>query len=60
MKRKAVVLTSGGIDSTTAMAVAREEGYELYSLTFNYGQRHAVELVAARRVAEPSAQKNTW
>lgn len=51
MKRKAVVLTSGGIDSTTTMAVAREEGYELYCLTFSYGQRHAVELDAARRVA---------
>jgi len=57
MKRKAVVLTSGGIDSTTAMAVAREEGYELYSLTFNYGQRHAVELVAARRGAEAFGAK---
>jgi len=51
MTRKAVVLTSGGIDSTTTMAVAREEGYELYCLTFSYGQRHAVELDAARRVA---------
>lgn len=57
MKRKAVVLTSGGIDSTTAMAVAREEGYELYSLTFGYGQRHAVELDAARRVAEAFGAK---
>ncbi|MBP8985327.1 MAG: 7-cyano-7-deazaguanine synthase QueC [Syntrophobacterales bacterium] len=57
MKRKAVVLTSGGVDSTTAMAVAREEGYELYSLTFGYGQRHAVELDAARRVAEAFGAK---
>ena len=50
--KKAVILSSGGIDSTTAMAVARAEGYELYSLTFNYGQRHTCELDAARRVAD--------
>jgi len=52
VKRKAVILSSGGIDSTTAMAVARDEGFELYSLSFDYGQRHAVELEAAGRVAE--------
>jgi len=50
--KKAVVLSSGGIDSTTAMAMARAEGYEIYSLSFNYGQRHAVELAAAERVAK--------
>lgn len=50
-KRKAVILSSGGIDSTTAMAMAKHEGYELYSLSFDYGQRHAVELDAARRTA---------
>ena len=50
--RKAVVLSSGGIDSTTALAIARAEGYEIYSLTFNYGQRHVAELDAARRVAD--------
>lgn len=49
--KKAIVLSSGGIDSTTAMAVARSEGYALYSLTCNYGQRHACELEAAGRVA---------
>lgn len=49
--RKAVILASGGIDSTTAMAIAKREGFELYSLTFDYGQRHAVELEAARRAA---------
>ena len=48
--KKAVVLSSGGIDSTTAMAMARAEGYEIYSLTFDYGQRHAWELKAAERV----------
>lgn len=51
-KKKAVVLSSGGIDSTTAMAIAKADGYEIYSLSFNYGQRHAVELKAAERVAE--------
>lgn len=48
---KAVILASGGIDSTTAMAVARSEGFELYSLSFDYGQRHAVELDAARKIS---------
>jgi 7-cyano-7-deazaguanine synthase len=50
-KRKAVILLSGGIDSTTAMAVAKREGYERYCLSFDYGQRHAVELEAAGRTA---------
>lgn len=49
--KKAVVLLSGGIDSTTAMAVARAEGFELHALSLRYGQRHAVELEAATRVA---------
>ena len=48
---KAVVLLSGGLDSTTAAAVARREGWELYALTIKYGQVHAAELEAARRVA---------
>jgi 7-cyano-7-deazaguanine synthase len=47
----AVVLSSGGIDSSTVMAIAREEEYDIYSLSFSYGQRHAFELEAARRVA---------
>ncbi|MDQ5986046.1 MAG: 7-cyano-7-deazaguanine synthase [Syntrophus sp. SKADARSKE-3] len=50
--KKAIVLSSGGIDSTTVMAMAKAEGYELYSLSFHYGQRHAFELDAARRVAD--------
>jgi 7-cyano-7-deazaguanine synthase len=49
--RTAVVLSSGGIDSTTAMAIARSEGYEVYSLSFRYGQRHEVELEASKKVA---------
>ena len=51
-KKRAVVLSSGGIDSTTVMAIARLEGYAIHSLSFRYGQRHAVELEAARRVAK--------
>jgi len=50
--RKAVVLSSGGIDSTTTLAIAQAERYDVYSLTFDYGQRHAAELEAARRVAD--------
>ncbi len=57
MRKKAVVLSSGGLDSTTAMAIAKAEGYEVYSLSFNYGQRHALELEAAKRVAEALAAK---
>ena len=48
---KAVVLLSGGLDSFTAAAVARQEGFALYALTVSYGQRHGQELEAARRVA---------
>ncbi len=48
---RAVVLLSGGLDSYTAAAVARRDGYELYALSINYGQRHVRELEAARAVA---------
>ena len=49
--RRAVVLLSGGLDSATACAVARAEGFECCALSFDYGQRHRVELESARRVA---------
>ena len=49
---KAVVLVSGGLDSATALAIAQAEGFATYALTFRYGQRHAIEVAAARRVAE--------
>jgi len=49
--KKAVALSSGGLDSTTVMAIAQSQNFEIYSLSFNYGQRHAVELEAARKVA---------
>jgi len=48
---KAVVLLSGGIDSTTTLALAQRDGFEVYALTFRYGQRHQVEIEAARRIA---------
>ena len=57
-KKKAVVLSSGGIDSTTAMAIAKQEGFEIYSLSFHYGQRHSVELEAARKVAKVLGAEN--
>ncbi|MBX6395433.1 MAG: 7-cyano-7-deazaguanine synthase QueC, partial [Alicyclobacillaceae bacterium] len=49
--RRAVVVLSGGLDSTTCMAVAARDGYDLYPITFSYGQKHAVELESARQVA---------
>ena len=50
--KKAVVLLSGGLDSATALAMARAQGYDCYALSMDYGQRHSTELVAARRVSE--------
>ena len=51
-KKKAVVLLSGGLDSTTMLAIALAEGYAVHAMSFRYGQRHSVELESARRVAE--------
>jgi len=57
MSDKAIVLSSGGIDSTTAMAIARSKGQEIYSLSFRYGQRHSVELEASKKVANSIGAK---
>lgn len=51
-KPKAVVLLSGGLDSATAAAIAKSEGYELYALSFDYGQRHSKELECAHKIGE--------
>ena len=51
MSKKAVVLYSGGLDSTTCMAIARHDGFEAYALSFSYGQRHSVELEKAQEYA---------
>ena len=52
MQKKAVVLLSGGLDSTTVLAIAKSQGFRPYALSFRYGQRHVAELSAAARVAE--------
>jgi 7-cyano-7-deazaguanine synthase len=52
VRKKAVVLLSGGLDSTTALAIARSAGYELYAMSFRYGQRHSMELESANRIAK--------
>jgi len=51
-KKKAVVLLSGGLDSATALAIAKAEGFECYALSFRYGQRHAMELDCAKQIAD--------
>lgn len=55
--KKAVVLLSGGLDSATVLAMAINDGFECYALSFDYGQRHRCELQAARRVAESMGVK---
>ena len=52
MVKKAVVLLSGGLDSTTTLAIARDEGYDTYAMSFRYGQRHTVELQCAENIAK--------
>jgi len=49
--RRAVVLLSGGLDSATTLAICRQEGFDAYALSFDYGQRHHIEVLAAKRIA---------
>ena len=49
--KKAVILLSGGLDSTTCLALATSEGYECFALSFDYGQKHSAELIAAKKIA---------
>jgi 7-cyano-7-deazaguanine synthase in queuosine biosynthesis len=49
--KRAVALASGGLDSSTVLALARKQGFDVYALSFDYGQRHRCELAAARRIA---------
>ena len=51
-KPKAVVLLSGGLDSSTVLAMAQDQGFDVYAISFKYGQRHEIELEAARRIAQ--------
>jgi len=51
-ERRAVVLVSGGLDSATVLAIARDDGFQPYALSFDYGQKHRFELEAARRICE--------
>ncbi len=56
--KKAVVLTSGGLDSSTVLALAQRQGFEIYALSFDYGQRHHYELQAARNIAQSLGIRN--
>ena len=52
MQKKAIILLSGGLDSITVLALAKQQGYSCYALSFDYGQRHNAELVAAAKIAQ--------
>ena len=58
MKKTAVILLSGGLDSTTCVAIAKDQGFELYGLTINYGQKHIFELESAKLIASYFDIKN--
>ena len=57
MAKKAVVLLSGGVDSTTILAIAQSQGYDVYTISFRYGQRHALELKSAKQISEKMSAK---
>jgi 7-cyano-7-deazaguanine synthase len=52
MQKQALILLSGGLDSVTTLALAQQQGFSCYALSFNYGQRHTAELIAAQRIAQ--------
>ncbi len=52
MSKKAVILLSGGLDSTTCLAIAKADGYQCYTLSFDYGQKHKFELTAAQKISK--------
>ncbi|NBI28426.1 7-cyano-7-deazaguanine synthase QueC [Chengkuizengella marina] len=52
MNKKAVIILSGGLDSTTCMGIAKDQGYDLYPITFDYGQRHNIEIEKSKQVAD--------
>jgi len=57
MNKKAIILLSGGLDSTTCLAIAQAQGFDCYALSFSYGQKHSSELNAAKLIAKNSAVK---
>ena len=57
MAKKAVVLLSGGLDSTTILAIAQSQGYDVYTMSFRYGQRHVLELDSAKQISEKMGAK---
>jgi 7-cyano-7-deazaguanine synthase len=57
MTKKAVVLLSGGLDSATLLSIAKSEGFEVYAISFSYGQRHSFELNLAKQLAESAGVK---
>lgn len=52
MSKKAIILFSGGLDSTTCLALAKQQGFDCYALTFDYGQKHKAEIIAAQNIAK--------
>jgi len=58
MNKKAIILFSGGLDSTTCLAIAKDRGFDCYLLSFSYGQKHSSELEAAKRIAQSAKIKN--